>query len=117
MVFKKTGDIRTFDKASVCQEAICLKKLDCEIFRAASKDITIYCKNKSTVFMSQNGASSKMTKHIDVRMKFLREAIKNKLIKIVYISSKDNLEDIHTKPITSDCQTKLTNLLGLKINI
>lgn len=102
---------------STVQEALWLKRLEGEIFPDAPKDITIFCDNKSTIHLAINNSFSQQTKHIDIRTKFMREKMKQKIIKLVYIPTRENLADMHTKPMTSDKQSKFTNLLGLKINV
>lgn len=99
---------------SAVQEALWLKRLENEIFIDSPKGITVYCDNKSTIHLAINNSYSQQTKHIDIRAKFVREKLKAKLIQLAYISTRENLADIHTKPMTSDKQSKFTNLLGLR---
>lgn len=97
------------------QEAIWLKRFECEIFANAPKCITIHCDNKGALFLAINNSTSPRTKHMDIKAKFVREQLDCGRIKLEYISTNDMLADIFTKAMTSDKQTKFTSLLGLKL--
>lgn len=97
------------------QEAIWIKRFVLEIFKNAPQRIIIYCDNKGALFLAINNSASQRTKHMDIKAKFVREQLESGKIKLEYISTNDMLADIFTKAMTSDRQTKLTNLLGLKM--
>jgi len=54
--------------------------------------VTIFLAKNNTLFHSQ-------TKHIDIQYHYIYEIVKNHKIKIIHISSDDNLADILTKPL------------------
>ena len=43
--------------------------------------------NKATIFISNNAMVNQRTKHIDKRFHYVRELIKNKKIKLIYIKT------------------------------
>lgn len=51
------------------------------------------------------------SKHIDVRFHFLRDLTKDRVVKLIHCGSKDQLEDIMTKPLGFDVFEKLHDLL------
>ena len=60
----------------------------------------IYQDNKSSIFLSKNGASkSGRTQHIRVRYHYLQERIQKKDIQLSYKPTKDMIADIWTKPV------------------
>lgn len=61
--------------------------------------ITIFSDNQSTIKMIENSKFSSRTKHIDVRLHFIRDCAYNRQIKIIYCPSEDNVADLLTKPL------------------
>lgn len=57
----------------------------------------LHCDNRSTIALANNIGYSPRTKHIDIRHHFLRQQIKIKSVKLVYIKTDENLADIFTK--------------------
>lgn len=55
--------------------------------------------NQSTIKMVENSKFSSRTKHIDVRLHFVRDNVDKEIIKINYIPSEDNVADLLTKPL------------------
>jgi hypothetical protein len=64
--------------------------------------ITVFEDNTSTIILAnkQNGATLSKTKHIQIRFYYVRELIEQKEINIVYLSTKEMLADLLTKPMT-----------------
>lgn len=57
------------------------------------------CDNLGTVQILNSGNRSSRSKHVDIKYFFVREKILEGVIKLVHISSKDNLADLFTKPL------------------
>ena len=57
----------------------------------------VYEDNRSTMKVAENVTALKRSKHIDIRHHFLREHIENELIKLVHVSTEDQLADVMTK--------------------
>lgn len=53
--------------------------------------------NMGAVFMSKNINTMGCNKHIDERMKYVNEYVKDGVLKIVYVKSEKNDADIFTK--------------------
>ncbi len=62
----------------------------------------VHCDNQAAIKMSEHECLTSRTKHIDIRASFISEAIKQKLLKISYINTLDNLADVFTKPMARD---------------
>jgi hypothetical protein len=61
--------------------------------------------------LSSNPVQHQRTKHIDIRWFFIREALEAKVLKVVYVSTSENLADLFTKAVTVAVHEKLTGYL------
>ena len=79
--------------------------------------ITVRVDNLGAIFLSKNTAISAQTRHIDNRLKCVKELTgkDNELIKVIFIGTLDNTSDIMTKNVKSELYTKHTkDMLGDK---
>ena len=65
--------------------------------------------NVGTIFMAENISSSDRTIHIDVRLKFVNEFIKEGEITVMFVKSEKHDSDVFTKNTKSDVNEKLTD--------
>jgi hypothetical protein len=63
--------------------------------------------------MADNPVKHNRTKHIDIRHHFLRDRQQRGGIEITYVSTKEQLADIFTKPLDEKTFTKLRNELNI----
>ena len=56
--------------------------------------------NIGAIFMAENVTTSQRTKHVDVRYHFVREFIKDRIIKIIFVKSAENKADGFTKNVS-----------------
>ena len=73
----------------------------------------IFCDNTSAINLSKNPVHHSRTKHIEVRHHFLRGHIIKNDIKLEYISTKEQLADIFTKPLDETQFIKIRRDLGI----
>jgi histone deacetylase 1/2 len=59
----------------------------------------LWCDNISATYLSANPVFHAQIKHIEVVYHFVRERVSQKRLQIKFISSKDQLADIFTKPL------------------
>jgi hypothetical protein len=73
-------------------------------FRLIASDYTfvVHCDSQSAIALCTSESGSSPHKHIDIRLKHIREMIVNKEVQLVYIPSRDNLADVLTKPLPLD---------------
>lgn len=64
--------------------------------------ITIYCDNTATIDISKNPLLHSKTKHVSIKLNFLRENVEAKEIKLVYVNTKEQIVDIFTKPLPKE---------------
>lgn len=86
------------------RESIYLRRLYGEIAQSSQPPLPIQLRNdnKGAIEISKNPTNHNRTKHIDIRHHFIRERIKEKEITITYISTKEMIADLLTKPIGLD---------------
>ena len=61
--------------------------------------LTVHCDNKSAMHLTKNQMFHEKTKHIDVRMNFVKNILTKGEIQVVKIHIEDNLVDMLTKPV------------------
>ena len=62
--------------------------------------LTVHCDNKSAIHLTKNKMFHEKTKHIDVRMNFVKNILTKGEIQVVKIHIEDNLVDMLTKSVT-----------------
>jgi hypothetical protein len=71
--------------------------------------IVVRCDNVGAIFMAENSSSGIRTRHIDTRYHFVREHVKDGLIKIVFAKSSINDADMFTKNVGKQAYKKHVN--------
>ena len=77
------------------------------------RPLVVYSDNQAAIFMAKNPSINAATKHIDVKLHFIRDFITDGLIDVRYIPTASQLADLLTKPIPRDRHLELTTSLGL----
>jgi hypothetical protein len=75
--------------------------------------VPVLCGNESAIHMADNSVEHSRTKHIDIRYHFLRDHQQTGDIEIAYVSTKEQLVDIFTKPLDEKTFSKLRNELNI----
>ncbi|KAM1775099.1 hypothetical protein ACFX12_044389 [Malus domestica] len=73
----------------------------------------LLCDNTSAIAMTKNPVFHQRTKHIKRRYHFIREALQDNTIKLIYCSTEDHIADIFTKALPNERFNYLKGLLGL----
>ena len=58
-----------------------------------------FCDNQSAICFSSNSIENIKTKHIDIRLQFIRDWLIKEKFELKYVCSKSNKADFLTKPI------------------
>jgi hypothetical protein len=75
--------------------------------------VPLLCDNESAIRMADNLIEHSRTKHIDIQYHFLRDHQQKGDIEIAYVSTKEQLADIFTKPLDEKTFSKLRNELNI----
>ena len=67
-----------------------------------NEPIVIHFDNTSMVNMSRNPMLHLKTKHISIKYHMLREKVAEKEIRLEYVSTKEQIVDIFTKPLPKE---------------
>lgn len=74
---------------------------------------SLWCDNLGATYLSANPAFHARTKHVEVDFHFVREHVARKMLEIRFISSKDQIADIFTKPLAVSAFSRLRRNLNL----
>ena len=74
---------------------------------------TLWCDNMGAVRNCEDGADRHKTKHLDIKYMFIREAVRNNLVKIKHIGTDQMIADILTKGLRRQRFEKCRKGLGL----
>jgi len=64
--------------------------------------IPIICENKSFISISKNIILHSKNKHIPIKYHFLREHVVDQVVRLEYISTKEQVVDIFTNPLARE---------------
>ncbi|XP_052295398.1 secreted RxLR effector protein 161-like [Citrus sinensis] len=86
--------------AEAVKEAIWLKGMLKEL-GVDQRSIMINCDSQSAICLSKNQTHHEMTKHIDIKLHFIRLEVLRATVKLQKIHTDKNVADILTKPVTT----------------
>ncbi|PKU61450.1 Retrovirus-related Pol polyprotein from transposon TNT 1-94 [Dendrobium catenatum] len=87
--------------ASATADTIWIKRLIKEFSIDHKNPVDVFCDNTSTIALANNPVFHARTKHIEIDQRFVREHILNNTIRLLPISTVDQLADILTKPLAT----------------
>uniref|UniRef100_A0A2N9FEJ6 Reverse transcriptase Ty1/copia-type domain-containing protein n=1 Tax=Fagus sylvatica TaxID=28930 RepID=A0A2N9FEJ6_FAGSY len=106
--------------ANAAAELKWLQSLFGELGLALSTPPTLWCDNIGATYLSSNPVFHARTKHVEIDFHFVRDMVAKKTLNVQFISSKDQLADLLTKPISSSrfaqFRTKL-NILPIPLGL
>jgi hypothetical protein len=62
---------------------------------------TLWCDNIGATFLATNPVIHARTKHVEIDFHFIRERLVNKSLRLSFITSKDQIADVFTKPLAA----------------
>ena len=77
--------------------------------------ISLKCDAQSAIDLINNSASVIPARHMNIRLHYLREKIARGVIRLVKVTSEDNLADLFTKPLPIDRHAMLVSRMMYKV--
>lgn len=102
--------------ANATAELIWVQSLLQELGVAQDRPPVLWCDNLGATYLSANPVFHARTKHIEVDFHFVRERVAQKLLHIKFISSKDQVADIFTKPLSIQLFSSFRRNLNIASN-
>jgi hypothetical protein len=99
--------------ATCCTQVIWMKRMLEDIHIYYDEPIPIFCDNTSAISISKNPVMHSKIKHILIKFHFLREQVMSKVIKVEYVGTRDQIEDVFTKPLPRMQFESLRDQLGV----
>lgn len=75
---------------------------------------TVFCDNTSAIAMAKNPIFHQRSKHIKRKFHFIRDAIQEGVIELLYCKGEEQIADIFTKALPKDRFSYLRSMLGVK---
>jgi len=98
--------------SAAVKEALWLRKL-APILGMDVQSVPLACDNQGTIKLLKNPISSPHSKHIDVQHLFARERVCRGEVSLTYVSTKEMLADILTKPLPLAAFTACRDGMGI----
>jgi hypothetical protein len=95
------------------KDVIWLRSLISEIRAPIITPTIVMCDNQGAITLTQNNKFHPRTKHIDIRYHFIREAVNDGKVVLVYCPTSANVADIFTKALARSKVQKFVDMLGL----
>jgi len=76
--------------AAICRELAWLE---------LTNPVLLYCDNEAAISFARDHREHMATKHIDLKYKFVREALQENMFRLSYVPTKENVADIFTKSL------------------
>ena len=99
--------------ANTTSELLWLRWLLKDLDVSTSSATPFYYDNQSTIHIAHNDEFHEWTKHIEIDCHFIRYHLVHGALKLISVSSKDQLADIFTKSHSKGCLRDLVNNLKL----
>ena len=99
--------------ADCCTQILWMKEALKDVDICTDQPIIIYCDNTSAISLSKNPVMHSRTKHIPLKYHFLHEQVAEQNIVLEYISTKEQIADIFTKPLPREAFEHMHQEIGV----
>ena len=108
-----TAEAEYIAAASCCSQIILMKQTLEDLLVKYEDPSVIHCDNTSAINISKTLVMHSETKHIPIKYHFLREQVSQKVVKLEYIDTKEQIADNFTKPLPRESFSYFSKKLGV----
>ncbi|XP_050547809.1 uncharacterized protein LOC126909428 [Daktulosphaira vitifoliae] len=108
-----TTEVEYMAPSQAVQELTWLTLLISDLLETQGETPVLYTDNQSAIKLVKNPEFHKRTKHIDVHYHYIREKINEGMFSLEYVTSKEQLANILTKPTPRTRCQELREMLGI----
>ena len=94
-------------------EILLIRKLMSEIGFPQKTACKLFCDNKAAISISENPVQHDRTKHVEIDRHFIKDKLEDKIIKLPFVRSRDQLADILTKAVNTEAFDEALRKLGI----
>lgn len=109
-----TAEAEYMAMASATQEALWIQQLQTELSRPSESALVIYSDNQSAIRLALTDCYKPKTKHIDIRLHFLRDNIVDGKVKFLFVNGCYMVADNLTKGTTCEKHYYCIDRMGLR---
>ena len=109
---QSTAEVEYVAATINCTNVVCIKQLLKGMKEDIIEPVTLYYENTSAMNISKNPVMHTKTKHIAIKYHYVRELVQDKEVKIEYINTKEQIDDIFTKELPKDAHEYVRGKLG-----
>ncbi|KAH9805142.1 hypothetical protein KPL71_002337 [Citrus sinensis] len=99
IVAQSTAEAEFVAATAAVNQALWLRKILIDLNLEQEESIEILVDNQAAIAISQNPVFHGKTKHFNIKLFFLREVQKNRVVSLVYCKTEDQVADVFTKPL------------------
>jgi len=115
IIVQSTTEAEYVAAAECCKELIYLKTLLEELI-CEEVHIKLNIDNQSAISLIKNDIVNKRSKHIDVKFRFIHELVKDRIIRLKYCPTSEQIADILTKPLAATNFNKFRDKIVKELN-
>ncbi|CAL2276928.1 unnamed protein product [Prunus armeniaca] len=109
-----TAEVEYVSAAEATSQAIWLRFVLEDFGEEQTTATIVFCDNTSAIEMAKNPVFHQRSKHIKRKFHFIREAIQEGVIELLYCKGDEQIADIFTKALPKDRFSYLRSMLGVK---
>ncbi|KAF7334226.1 Transcription factor [Mycena sanguinolenta] len=114
LIALSTTEAEYIAAASAAREITWLRNLVGELSDIPLAPTPLYCDNQGTIILARSGLVNPRNKHIDIRYRYVNEALENGLIALLYVPTNDQIADVLTKALPRVKLHHFRHLMGLR---
>lgn len=115
MVAQSTQESEYISLSWAAREAVWIKNLARDMGEHTPGPITIKCDNQAAIRLSKSEIVNERTKHIDVKMHFVRDLVRKRMVDVVYCPSDKMLADLLTKVLGAQAHCRMCSQIGMQM--